>query len=83
MLEIWYLTVRLMGFVLAIMLIVFGYLNHNKEKERLLAFSALRSYKDPFPALWIWIGTNTLAQLGDVIESLVFTLKPELDCKFS
>lgn len=72
-----------MGFVLAIMLIIFGYLNHNKEKERLLEFSALKTYKNPFPALWVWIGTNTVAQLGNVIESLVFTLNPELGCKFS
>jgi|JI6StandDraft_1071083.scaffolds.fasta_scaffold17934_4 hypothetical protein len=82
-LEIWYLAVRVLGLILAGTLIVVGIVNQNTEKKKLLRFPELKKYKNPLPTLWVWIALNTIAQLGNVIESLVFTFNTSLGCRFS
>ncbi len=66
-LEIWYLVVRILGLALACMLIVVGLLNQHTENKKLLRFPDMKKYKNPLPALWVWIGFNTFAQVGNVI----------------
>lgn len=81
--EIWYLFVRVLGLALAVTLITVGILNQNTEREKLLRYPSLPRHKNPLPTLWVWIAFNTVAQVGNVIESLVFTLDPSLNCEYS
>lgn len=79
----WYLVVRFSGLILALLLIVFGALNHYKQKEALLETDNKKELQDLTRRLWIWIGFITTAQFANIIESLVFMSNKALKCQFS
>lgn len=82
--EIWLVTVRGIGVVLALVFVAIGYIHWNKESKKIVNFNHIQRphIYNPIPQLRTWILFNLIAQTTNFTEAVVFASMPQIHCRF-
>lgn len=77
---------RVVGIVLALIFVVIGYIHESRQSQRMrmISFENIKDIQvnNPLPNLRMWIVLNLIAQMANLIETIVFLANPSIKCKF-